>query len=444
MGLFDRFPYSNIQELNLDWLLSEMMKLNKIYEDLQKEIQDTIDFVNNFEKHADELIDERIKISLSLYEQKLKTLEIEVQKIWDEINKDDGVFGMIQDLQEQIDTIKLSITNLQHTIESELFEIRDTLHKYKYSMEKYVDGKVSYLENYIVEKVTKIDRLDVVNPINGLFQNIQQVIDEMYSIISKTYGITAEQYDSLQLTAREYDAQRITAYDYDTKGYFILYFKVQTGTVISPFTGIIDSYQNVINNLANLHKCALTAQEYDNRLITAEEYDNMKITAWVYDWFGFNAVQKITAGFYDNLKLTAKEYDDKNITAGDYDRSAVALLDTTLKSCKNMCGDYVILGNQITLMSSEIDDLKKELESYKPIKHTAGCGFVGQLNVGETETFITIPSLKENDIVMISSNRFAIPIEIDAQPSRGVKLAFDSSVTENEPLSFNVNVQNKI
>lgn len=31
MGFFDRFPYTNIHELNLDWLLAEMKKLNAAF-----------------------------------------------------------------------------------------------------------------------------------------------------------------------------------------------------------------------------------------------------------------------------------------------------------------------------------------------------------------------------------------------------------------------------
>lgn len=432
MGLFDQFPYMNMHSLNLGWLLEKMKTLEDIYKNLQKEIQDTIDFVNNFEEHADQLIDERIAVALSLYLQRLINLENQVKKLEEELNKDDGVLGMISELHQDIADLQLQINNTNHNLTDEIQKVRELLHKYKYDMDAYVDSKVELLEKYIKEEVTKVDRLDVINPITGLFEPIQKVLDEMYDILIRSYSLTAQQYDSLKLTAKEYDDYQITAYEYDTHSYFELYFKLTTNLMISPFTGVLTKIEEVVNQLANLHKCALTAQEYDNRQITTEEYDSFEITAFVYDWWGFNVARKITAGLYDTLKLTAEVYDGKEITAKEYDRWAYPLYDLSLSGCNaNYCGDYQILAQQIAELSTKVS----RVTSAK-----SGTTYVMETPIGQTTTRLSTPNIYTDSFVEIESAKK--PKIIVVQPHEYVEVTWNEIDTLYEPVSFNVTIQN--
>lgn len=368
MGLFDQFPYTNFHELNLDWLIQNMKQLNDVYDGLKKEIQETIDFVNNFESHADELIDARIVIAMSLYQQRLIQIENLVKEL------QNGVEGNTDEINKLKKDLQATNANLE-AAKAECYDRYQTLlelmHDYKHSMDGVINSAAERLEAYVKETVTKLDRLDVVNPITGVFENIQNVINDLAEILTRSYALTAQQYDDLQLTAHVYDGYRVTAYDYSTKGYFELYLKLTQFLMRSPFTGEMEQYDTIIYELANLHKCALTAQEYDDRQLTAEKYDKFELTAWEYDWLGFTVAKETTAQNYDNLMLTAQSYDDKRITAEQYEQGLKWLVDGTVKNTCN-CGDYLILANQISRLTDRINEYTDKFEQYKPLRIKAG------------------------------------------------------------------------
>lgn len=441
MGLFDQFPYTNNHELNLNWLLQKMKNLEEIYQHLQDEIKEVTDFINNFEEwfnqNVDQKIDERIAVTMSLYLQRLQQIEKLVAQLEEEINKDDGVIGQIKDLQNQIDALNASLTQAKHACAQKIAELLELLHTYKYEMENFVDGKVSYLEQYIVDHVTKVDRLDVINPLNGLYQPIQDVLNSMTEVITRSYGLTAAQYDSLKLSAQVYDNYHITAYDYDTKAYFELYLKLTYNLMISPFTGLLDTYDNIINSLTALHKCAMTAQEYDDAQITAEQYDTFELTAFAYDWWGFIVARPITAGRYDALKLEAEKYDNMMITAGEYEKGMQVLTDMTLSGCNSRCGDYQILASQITELATKVSSLNSTIHA------SAGTTFVLVTPVGETTTKLDWPNVDENSMIQVLTDNGKVPYRITVTPHEGVEVEWPENVTLNEPIIFNVMVQNK-
>lgn len=424
------FPNSNYYDTDLRELVHLYKEIKGIYESLEKEIQDTIDFVNNFEQHADELIDERIKVALSLYLQRLMRLEEKVKELEEKLNQDDGVLGMIEILKTTVADLQRQINDTNHLLAAEIQTVRELLHQYKYEIDSYVDSKVSLLEQYIKDTVTKVDRLDVISPITGLFEPIQKVLDEMYNILVRSFALTAQQYDSLRLTAKQYDLYGITAYEYDTHSYFELYFKLTTNLMLSPFSGKMEKIEDVVNDLTNLHKCALTAQEYDDRQISAGDYDGMEITAFVYDWWGFIVVRKITAGLYDALRLEAQVYDNKLITAKEYDRWAGSLYDLTLSGCNTTsCGDYQLLAQQIADMTSRVNAVASARK---------GTTYVLEVEQGETEAFFQTPNVYEDTLVRIEST--VKPSMIMVLPHEGVKTKWPESATRYGNLSYNVSL----
>lgn len=404
MGLFDNWPYSNMQELNLDWLLKTMKSLQNIYDGLKEEIQDTIDFVNNFEKNIDEKIDERISLQLEIYNSRLNQLAKELQDLKDELDKDDGVIGMIQALRDSIADLQLKINNTQHLLNDKYLQLLELMHKYKHDLDELVKSKTELLEEYIRETVTKVDRLDVISPVTGLFEPIQKVLDEMYNIMIRSFSVTAEQYDSLVLTANIYDAYRLTAYQYDTHSYFELYFKLTTNLMISPFSGLEESMENIINQLANLHKCPLTAIDYDSREITAQQFDEFRVTAFIYDWFGLKVLRKITAGLYDSLKLEAEQYDNMNIIAEDYDRSALVLYNLVLGGCDSSgdCGNYDLVIDQLSKLETMVNELSAEIMK----------------GIGNTQTISYVMNIEpNNDIGTLELNKTFVNTSINVNLS---------------------------
>ena len=95
---------------------------------------------------------------------------------------------------------------------------------------------------------------------------MQIVINDIFNAMRK-YALSALAYDNLKLSADEYDKKHLSALTYDLYGKIYLIRNFGQCQMFSPFNGEYTLISNVVNNLALLHKKALTALEYDcNRL----------------------------------------------------------------------------------------------------------------------------------------------------------------------------------
>lgn len=435
------FPHSNYYDGDLRELVRLYKEFTEVYNNLQKEIQETIDFVNNFEEHADELIDERIKVVMSIYTQRLIAVEQLVKQLEEEINKDDGLTGQIQEIRDGLNEVRNTVFRLQAEVADKFNDLCELMHAYKHSMDGYVDSKARELEQYIKDTVTRLDRLDVINPFTGAFEDIQKVLDEIVAVVDRSYGLTAAQYDALMLTAHEYDKLRITAYDYTTKGYFELWLKFTQNLMRSPFTGTMTTYDEVIYRLADLHKLGLTAVEYDSRQFTAEEFDAMMLTAFIYDWYGYTAARLITAGLYDELKLTAQQYDDKKVTAEEYDRGMRYLIDYSAGGQSGGAISINLMAQQIANLSNALVDVQKEIADVpRPIQTGNGISYVGLVKPDNTTVRVIAPMMTEDSTVFVMSEKQGYVPTVISRYGTTVEMEWPDTDTD---VYFSVLIQNK-
>ena len=112
-------------------------------------------------------------------------------------------------LREKINT---DINNLKLELEEEINGAYNTL-------KQYVDNNVDDLNNKITN--IQIGAISVYNPTNGLLQPLQVVLNDLYEVSNKD-GLTATEFDALELTATAFDAYQITAYEFDSEGKIIL------------------------------------------------------------------------------------------------------------------------------------------------------------------------------------------------------------------------------
>lgn len=108
--------------------------------------------------------------------------------------------------------INTDINNLRIELEEEINGAYDTL-------KQYVDDNVDDLNNKITN--IQIGAISVYNPTNGLLQPLQIVLNDLYEVSNKD-GLTATEFDALELTATAFDAYEITAYEFDSEGKIIL------------------------------------------------------------------------------------------------------------------------------------------------------------------------------------------------------------------------------
>ena len=146
----------------------------------------------------------------------------------------------------------------------------------------------TWLEGRLSEFLSEIPRGQVIvtNPTNGTLDSLQQTLFDMYDYY-RTDGLTAQEYDNLQLTASEYDAQGLTAYEYDFYATRTLQID-ERFYMNDPFNGEFKLISRVVDELADLHKgdSTFTAEQYDALEMAAETYDGKELTAYGYDWQG--------------------------------------------------------------------------------------------------------------------------------------------------------------
>lgn len=86
-------------------------------------------------------------------------------------------------------------------------------------LKEYIDNQVDIL-NQKIDNI-QIGQIEVYDPTTGLISPLQTVINNLYGVSNKD-GLTASEFDALDLTASGFDAYQITAYEFDSQGKIIL------------------------------------------------------------------------------------------------------------------------------------------------------------------------------------------------------------------------------
>ena len=193
MGAFEHFPYTNFQDLNLDWILKQLKSLEddvKEVVELSKTWTEQVDYLN--ERMA-KIEEENLKLA-NLYNSFVQ----EVESRFNELER------------QQIDNFKV----LKNQIENEFYRLQLEVNE---ALSLFND-RINYLDNKLDETLNNLPSLIVMtSPFTGEDDSLQNII---YDIVNsqKTGSLTASEYDNLELTASAYDNYDLTAYDYDWHG----------------------------------------------------------------------------------------------------------------------------------------------------------------------------------------------------------------------------------
>lgn len=315
MGVFDQFPYTNLHELNLDWVLQNTKSLLAELENVKADLAAMQKYFDDFTKNLDEKIDQQIadkmRVEMSLYMQRVVAVENELKRVEEKLTGQyDEVTADLKSLHTELTNLSIRMTTLVNELRNDLMQIQQDFHDYKNSLDAYIDSRMSAAYQELLERVIHLDRLNVINPITGFIEDIQSVLNQLYNLILQSFALTAQEYDDLKLTARTYDNMRIKAIDYDSRGWFI-FWELTQGVMRNPFTGLMQHYSVPIYTLADLHRYSLTCKGYDDLKLSAQDYDDKQITAFQFDFGSLNYLgapapdTKITAERYDDLRYDA-------------------------------------------------------------------------------------------------------------------------------------------
>lgn len=301
-GFFNKYPYTDFHELNLDWLLTN-------YQAIIDEVNQIVTWVNNHQIEYEEAIARLVVVEneIATFEQQITTafnqLKADIEADFAQQKADlQAALAQTQAqieaemilLEEEVNAAIASFENrfltLETQIRNEIAQMKADIQQTIATLQNILEANNQYvfawvnnrLEDFI-NSLPEILTVQVYNPYRGTVTDIQTAINDIYSIAC-IWGLTAEQYDSLGLTAAAYDALQLSAQEYDTRGYQLLY-KDPNYHMLSPFTGEYVHVKEVIIDLAHLHMGGVTASYYDDLELTATEYDSKELTAFQYDWF---------------------------------------------------------------------------------------------------------------------------------------------------------------
>ena len=194
-------------------------------------IEEDFDALTNYEMMCK--IVEKLNELIDVTNEQTQTfayLEVEFKKLKDYV--DEYLTGL-DDVKEQINLINQALDNIgeiliEHTnaliridnkIDSEITRVINLINDNFNLLKDYVD----YQDNILDEKIDNIQigLIQIYDPTTGTIEPLQMVINNLYQLTNKD-GLTASEFDALDLTATEFDAYQITAYEFDSAGKTIL------------------------------------------------------------------------------------------------------------------------------------------------------------------------------------------------------------------------------
>lgn len=202
----------------------------------------------------------------------------------DEMNKDyidNQIFVLKSYVNAQIDAV-----NRKHDadIAQVYIVISDTFSDIIKAIDDSATKTKVELILYINELLKDVGKSIIVkNPINGLWQDIQTVIDSLYDVF-RFLALTALEYDSLELSAQAYDNKMLNAIDYDMFG--VMSISERFTSMVDPFTGELSDMRYVIQKLVSFHSGGYMAEEYDAKQFTATAFADFDLTAYEWDFQG--------------------------------------------------------------------------------------------------------------------------------------------------------------
>lgn len=298
INLFNnKYPYTDYHELNLSWLL-------ETYQEIVDNVNELITWMNTHQTEYEEAMQR-----LAAVENEIDTFEQQIEERFAQLvaeqqaQLDAALAQMRLDVDTEINKLRTEVEKtlkdittdfeiLQNTINTELANMKVYLNQQIVLMRSMITANNDYIIQYVENRLDDfiahfpdLVNIPVYNPVRGETTGLQQCLNDLYDL-SRFYGLTAWQYDSLGLTASEYDAYELTAIDYDQQGYVLLGYPDENWYMISPFTGQYVKVKDVVYQLCHFHMDTLTATEYDALELDADTYDAKLITAFDYDWFG--------------------------------------------------------------------------------------------------------------------------------------------------------------
>lgn len=319
----NQIPYTNVHELNLDWVLAKIQEFDAKIRQFQETIDEFAEYVHilaELEPRVTAL--ENDYSQLRTYVSELESELAETARLVSDLassldTEKDTRAAADADLQRQIDTIKSSITNLAG------LEAR---------MRLYVDQKIKASDLRTDAKLYKVYLkmneyyIELMGYIDDLYDLLEHVATDIYNYAAYAYStdgritfdlnnwlvylhcgnaLSAQEYCSLGLSADEYAAFNLTAERY------LMYSRKELhyDYVFMPLSGVKQETSVALSEAVNAVFDTLSASEYAGMDLDADSYDALDLTANEYRRLNSDGdlTQRIRHSVHGS-GITAEEY----------------------------------------------------------------------------------------------------------------------------------------
>lgn len=320
----ERLPYTNIHNLNLDWILSEI----KNFREELEQIEDYGDRITALEQETQRLENDIIAFKntyQSFVNSQTATNEQLQRQIRENGNKITQLKSYVLNLESENNQEHVNFDRRINNLVVEYARVLQDIANLRVLISEGDDRTLNLAKTYADQLIEEFKRefpelynLYVYSPVTGQIVTVQVALNEIYETY-RFYAITAREFDELGYTAEELDRMELTAIELDTNSRDKLKRYWQRSDVMrNPWFGDFTDIRNVIYKLLNYHIPTLNCYQRDIRDLTAQELDDRENNAYYLDW-GVNWQFMQTCQERDDAGYTAQELDDLEYTAYTWD-----------------------------------------------------------------------------------------------------------------------------
>lgn len=234
-------------------------------------VNECIDAINGFTNAYQQYTDEKVA-ELKKYVDGLNT---DIYNHITEVEK-----NIRKDMNDKDTELDEKINKVQTQLLDKISALNILIYDLNAETRAHIDTEVEKLYSYINDYVP--NNMEVLNPVRGYRTSLNQALADMYDNL-RYYALTCNEFDSLNLSCTEFDSLSINCTEFDLYG--AKRFRVDSNLYMhSPFTGEYVFYQDVINQLAELHfNNPITAKEFDDLLLTVTAFEAKALSAYTFD-----------------------------------------------------------------------------------------------------------------------------------------------------------------
>lgn len=234
-------------------------------------VNECIDAINGFTDAYKQYTDEKVS-ELKTY---VDGLNNDIYNHIAEVEK-----NIRNDMSKKDAELDKKIDDVQNNLIERVNRLNVLIYQLNGETRDYIDSSITKLYDYINNYMPS--NMQVLNPVKGYYTSLNQALGDMYDNL-RYNALTCNEFDTLNLTCTEFDNLLLSCTEFDLYG--AKRFRVDNNLYMhNPFTGEYMFYQDVINQLAELHfNNPITTSEFDALLLTVTAFEAKALSAYAFD-----------------------------------------------------------------------------------------------------------------------------------------------------------------